>query len=469
MCATKSPFAQVAFGFALLVLACQPSTGDGGGPVNATGGDNGGAGAGGGGGGGGGATGSGGTSQTGGSTGTGGSSATGGSGGAQGTGGASGSSGCAGTLVKCGTTCVDTTGSQSNCGMCGHACRADQECWQSGCRCPTGQGDCGGVCKDIMSSNVNCGMCNNPCATGATCMTGVCNCPAGQTVCSNACTDMNSDRNNCGKCGMVCSTSTSCLFGACLDPTSLACSPAAKANTTTATTPPIKIGKYWINNNQWGAGTGSGTQSIWSTCQQGDLVGWGTMWNWTGQSNAVKSYASIVLGWHWGLMVPNVTTGMPVQISAGMAGKKINCGWAFTDSQTGGSADVAYDIFAHTTATPTSSDDPTDEIMIWLYRANGAGPVGTRQVTGVSIDSAMWDLYRGMTTDNSGKTLWNVFSYVRQSNATSAVVNVMDFMSDLAARTWISPQKYVTSVEAGTEIFTGNGELDTTGYYCRVQ
>jgi hypothetical protein len=33
----------------------------------------------------------------------------------------------------------------------------------------------------------------------------------------------------------------------------------------------------------------------------------------------------------------------------------------------------------------------------------------------------------------------------------------------------VAPSKYLSSVQTGTEIFTGTGELDTLGYYCRVQ
>jgi hypothetical protein len=267
---------------------------------------------------------------------------------------------------------------------------------------------------------------------------------------------MNTDAKNCGKCGTVCGSGTMCLFGACLDPNSLACSPSAKANTTSTKDAFITVGKYWINNNQWGSGTGSGSQSIWSTCQQGDLIGWGTSWNWSGTSNQVKSYASVVFGWQWGWKITN--TGLPVQISSG---KKITCGWDYSITQSGGSADVSYDIFAHSIAMAGTNDDPTDEIMVWLSAINGAGPVGTKQAT-ASIGGASWDLYRGTTR-------WNVFSYVRTQNATTAVVNIMDFMNDLVSRGWMQSSKYVSTVQSGTEIFTGTGQLDVKGYYCRIQ
>jgi hypothetical protein len=412
----------------------------------------------------GGAPGSGGATQSGGSSGSGaGGASTTGKGGATGSGGATGTggvnaSGCVGTLVKCGTTCVDTTGSQTNCGACGKTCRSDQTCWQSACTCPTGAADCSGVCKDVMSTNTNCGTCGNVCATGATCLAGVCTCPTDQMACSGACRAVLSDAQNCGACGKVCSGSTMCLFGGCVDPSSLACSPSAQANKSSTRDASITIGKYWVNNNWWGASSGSGSNTIWSSCQQGDLIGWGTSWSWTGTANQVKSYASTVLGWQWGWKLTN--TGLPLQI---MSGKNLNCGWDFTITQSGGAADVSFDMFAHTQTMPGTNDDPSDEIMIWLYRAGGAGPIGGAKQTSVTIGTVPWDLYRG--TNNR----WNVFSYVRQTSATTAVVNVMDFMRDLMTRGWIQGTKYLTSVQSGTEIFAGTGELDTKGYYCRVQ
>jgi hypothetical protein len=378
--------------------------------------------------------------------------------------GACATGGCAASLMLCGSSCVDIMGSQGNCGACGKACPTDQSCWQGACRCATGSAVCGGVCKDVMSSTVNCGTCGTACATGATCVMGVCQCPAEQIACSGTCKAVNTDGQNCGKCGNVCASGTSCLYGGCLDPSSVSCTPKAEAGKTSTVSASISLGKYWLNNNQWGMSAGSGTQSIWSTCQQGDLVGWGTSWNWTGTANQVKSYGSSVFGWQWGWKVTN--TGMPVQISAG---KKITCGWDFSVTQSGGAMNVAYDIFAHTLPMAGTNDDPTDEIMIWLYSAGGAGPLGTKQTT-VTVAGTSWDLYRGTINDTStGKVRWNVFSFVRTANATTAVLNIMDFANDLVTRGWMQNSKYISSVQSGTEVFTGTGQLITNGYYCRIQ
>jgi hypothetical protein len=219
----------------------------------------------------------------------------------------------------------------------------------------------------------------------------------------------------------------------------------------------IVLGKYWINNNLWGISGATGQQGIWSTCSSGNTIGWGTDWSWSGGSNGVKSYASAVLGWHWGWLVPS-GTGLPIQISAA---SNITCGWTFRVVP-GGTINVSYDLWTHTVSNPNSTSSPADEIMIWLYR-QGAGPIGTSQQTGVQIAATPWTLYRGM----NGTT--NVYSYVRETNTTSATMNLMDFLNDLVSRTWLQSSKYLSSIQAGTEVYTGTGRLDTDTYYCTVQ
>jgi hypothetical protein len=233
----------------------------------------------------------------------------------------------------------------------------------------------------------------------------------------------------------------------------------------TTTTPPpgqvctafgtITMGKYWINNNLWGQSSGSGTQCVWGNSTSGDVISWGTTWNWSGQSNQVKSYSSSVLGWHWGWNIQN--TGLPTQLSAN---RNVNTTWQYTVNASG-TFNVAYDAWFHTIPNPTYENQPTDELMIWTYRAGGAGPAGTLQGR-VTIAGTQWDLYRGVVGS------WNVFSYVRVQNATGVSFNIRDFTNDLVARGWMANSKYLTSVQAGTEVFIGSGTLNTTSYSTTV-
>ncbi|WP_436523139.1 GH12 family glycosyl hydrolase domain-containing protein [Actinoplanes sp. HUAS TT8] len=215
-------------------------------------------------------------------------------------------------------------------------------------------------------------------------------------------------------------------------------------------------GKYWVNNNVWGRADGTGSQCVWENGLSGDNLSWGTSWTWAGDTTKVKSYASAVLGWHWGWKTTG--TGLPVQLSAG---KAVKASWNFTVTQkTSNIMNVSYDLWFHKIGNADWSDQPTDEVMVWLYKSGGAGPVGTKQAT-VTVGGTTWDLYKG----NIG---WDVYSFVRTSNTTSADLNLTDFTNDLAGRGWLDKTKYLSSVQAGTEVFTGSGQLDTSAYSVKI-
>jgi hypothetical protein len=218
----------------------------------------------------------------------------------------------------------------------------------------------------------------------------------------------------------------------------------------------VTQGKYWINNNLWGQGSGSGWQCSWDSYTSGTTIGWGTSYSWSGQSYSVKSYASAVLGWQWGWKLPN--TGLPVRLSDN---RNVNTGWNYTVRHSAGAMNVSYDLWLHPMSNPTYANNPSEEVMVWLYRAGGAGPLGSYQAT-VTIAGTSWDLYRGTNG-------WNVFSFVRTSNTSSATLNLRDFLNNLVSRGWLSNARYLTSVQSGAEIFTGNGQVDTNSYYTDVQ
>ncbi len=320
--------------------------------------------------------------------------------------------------------------------------------------CTSGLTLCGTGCVDTKTNNANCGACGTACPSPQTCGAGACQCPSGYTNCNGQCVNTQIDVANCGACGKACSGV--CSAGTCA--ASSCTANMAKKDTTSTAYASIILGKYWINNNVWGASGASGSQSIWDTCSSGNTIGWGTSWTWSGGSNGqVKSYASAVLGWQWGWKVTS-GTGLPVQISAN---KNVTCGWTYRVNP-GQTIDVSYDLFVHSIANPGTNDNPTDEIMIWLYRSGGAGPIGGTQAT-VSLAGSSWELHQG----NNGN--WNVYSYVNTTNQTSATLNLMDFLKDLVSRGWMTSSKYLSSVQAGTEVFVGTGELDTDSYYCTIQ
>ncbi len=140
---------------------------------------------------------------------------------------------CPQGATLCGDVCTSLDIDARNCGACGAACGAYQECDAGACACGPGAVDCGGgTCADLTTSPTSCGACGNACtaASGGTrCGTAdgitACapSCPAALADCSGACSDLFSDRWNCGGCGRTCQRGESCRDGACRADVFVAC------------------------------------------------------------------------------------------------------------------------------------------------------------------------------------------------------------------------------------------------------
>jgi hypothetical protein len=160
------------------------------------------------------------------------------------------------TLLCCAGQCTNTASDPENCGACGGACGAGQECRAGKCgatgaqpvkgaagsavaalhkdcsavKCGAGQICCGGVCVNPAYDARHCGRCNVSCrAVGAGCYLGACcpaerpgapchaaNCPDGTVACPSGCVDIGGDPDNCGACGRSCpGGARSCVSGTC--------------------------------------------------------------------------------------------------------------------------------------------------------------------------------------------------------------------------------------------------------------
>ncbi|MEV7887903.1 GH12 family glycosyl hydrolase domain-containing protein [Streptomyces sp. NPDC002817] len=249
-------------------------------------------------------------------------------------------------------------------------------------------------------------------------------------------------------------------------PATAAAAPARAADSCTAFNT-VSIPPYYLNNNVWGAKNASGKQCTWLNSYRNGKANWETSFDWTGDKTSVKAYGSVVLGWHWGWKEQN--TKLPVQLNKG---RKVTGSWTFNITQnTPTVMNVAYDVWFHQKSNPDWQDQPHDEMMVWLNRQNGAGPLGTKRET-VNVGGTTWDLYVGkiINKDSSGKVVssWNVYSFVRTANTNSATTDLTGLANTLVQKRLLSNTSYLTSVEAGTEVFTGRGKLSTSSYSVSV-
>ncbi len=212
-------------------------------------------------------------------------------------------------------------------------------------------------------------------------------------------------------------------------------------------------GKEWMENsfifnNTWnmGAASGGSWQAVWHNYSQSQS--WGAKWS-TGSDNwgSVKGYPAMVRGWHWGTWSSN--SGLPRQISDDMW---VGVEWWTSRNWEGNCRyNQSLDLWVHDSSDP-QYNNPNMEIMVW-YNWNDVYPIGSN--TGnVWLADEQWEKWVGYVNS------WTVVTYrkVNQSWGRSTI-NIGDFLRNAGAN-W----KYLTSIQAGWESFTGMAEWQTNWY-----
>ncbi|KAI3394950.1 hypothetical protein diail_2057 [Diaporthe ilicicola] len=202
-------------------------------------------------------------------------------------------------------------------------------------------------------------------------------------------------------------------------------------------------GPYTFYHNNWGASAASsGSQCTTFNDLQSNTASWSTSWTWAGGSSSVKSYSNVALE-NVNKQLKSVST--------------INSIWKW--SYTGSSivADVAYDLWLSTTSGGTNKY----EIMVWLAAYGGAGPISSTgsAIATTTIAGHSFKLYSGPNGDTT------VYSFVATSTITSFSGDLNGFFTYLVNSQGLSNSLWITSLQAGTEPFTGSNAVMTTSSY----
>ncbi len=219
------------------------------------------------------------------------------------------------------------------------------------------------------------------------------------------------------------------------------------------------VSGFLLNNNVWGKENSPEGWQLIDVVKPGERLSWAVRYNWPAGTNrhAVKGYPSVVTGWQWGLW--SADGRLPIRVSE--LGSAISGAAVRLDKP--GVQNLAYDLWFHATAPVRSQDKPSDELMIWVGRFGGAGPLGTLQ-SKARIDGASWSLY-------VGDIGWKVFSFVRDENVDAWRVNMKAFIDDLISQHLMQETKQLSSIQFGTEVFSSPGEarLDIADYFVAIE
>ncbi|KAI9065962.1 glycoside hydrolase family 12 protein [Trametes sanguinea] len=207
-------------------------------------------------------------------------------------------------------------------------------------------------------------------------------------------------------------------------------------------------GAYTLCQNLWGANTGVGSQSTTLLSSSGNSVSWSTTYQWSQSPNNVKSYANVYHNTAKGMQLQDIVTA------------PTTWQWYYQSASSDLAADVSYDIW---TGVPQSGDPASAassyEIMIWLSDRGGVGGIGNVVAQNLKLGGHTWTLKHGPNSN------WDVFSFITaEGDITNFNADLNDFFQYLIDQQGVAKTQYLQAIQAGTEPFTGSGDLVTTAY-----
>ncbi|KAK7414059.1 hypothetical protein QQX98_007091 [Neonectria punicea] len=201
---------------------------------------------------------------------------------------------------------------------------------------------------------------------------------------------------------------------------------------------------YTFYHNNWGSGDAtSGSQCTTYTSANSNSFVWSTSWTWAGGPGKVKSYSNVALE----------KVNKPLSSI-----NSIPSTWVWRYTGTNMISDVSYDLWL----APSVGANNKYEIMIWVGAYGGAAPIsetGTTPLATPTILGTKWKLFRGPNGDTT------VFSFVAPSNMGNFSGDLNKFFQYLTASQGVSTSMVITSLQAGTEPFTGSNCVFKTSAY----
>ncbi|KAB8300148.1 hypothetical protein EYC80_000375 [Monilinia laxa] len=204
----------------------------------------------------------------------------------------------------------------------------------------------------------------------------------------------------------------------------------------------VQTGAFTIYGNKWGIKGYTGNQCTTVNGLSGNSLSWSTSWSWAGGPTQVKSYAN---------------AGLNFAHRKVSAIKSIPASWKWSYTGSNIIADVSWDLFS--SASGTGNADY--EIMIWTGALGGAGPISKTgsTIATPTIAGVSWKLYFGPNGDTK------VFSFVASSPVKNFSGDLNLFLKYLVSSQGYPSSQILTTIQAGTEPFTGSNAVFTTSAY----
>src|SRR5690606_18942046 len=122
-----------------------------------------------------------------------------------------------------------------------------------------------------------------------------------------------------------------------------------------------------------------------------------------------------------------------------------------------------FELRFSTSAAGDSGAASAGYLQVWLHDPASVQPYGAMQGS-VTLNGVTYAVWVG-----THETSRPIITYVRSTNATSATLELSDFVYDARQRGAINSTWYLTSVSGGFEIWNGGEGLSLTSFSAQVQ
>jgi hypothetical protein len=127
-----------------------------------------------------------------------------------------------------------------------------------------------------------------------------------------------------------------------------------------------------------------------------------------------------------------------------------------------GTWNASYDLWFD--PTPRTTGENTGlELMIWMNSSGSVQPIGSRTVSSVSIAGASWEVWEGYNGYS------NVISYRRIGGTNAMTFDIKAFMNHAQSRGRLTASWYMTSIQAGFEVWSGGTGLRVNAFSAEVR
>ncbi|CAH0052230.1 unnamed protein product [Clonostachys solani] len=202
---------------------------------------------------------------------------------------------------------------------------------------------------------------------------------------------------------------------------------------------------WYLNNNEWGASAGTGTQCTYVDSVNSGGVSWHTDWTWSGGSGSVKSYPYSGRSLPTKKLVANIGS-IPTVAEWRYEGQNLRC-------------NIAYDLF--TAADPNHSTSSGDyELMIWLGNLGPVTPIGGSPIASANVGGRTWSLYSGLNGN------MRVYTFVATSQISSFNADIKPFFNYLTNNHGFpANSQYLLTLQFGSEPLTGDNARFIVGHW----